>query len=186
MNLIIRDMTTADIECVCKLLEDVITETYKINNLKNDDLYEFIAEKKHGIKEFNGNDKCKGIYKCAFCNGILVGIGGIYPLCKDILLNIDDQYKNELEIGSLYIHVDYQKKGIAKELMAKLVNEIVMMNKEYFFLDCGYKSSQLYWERILGAPYKRLESYFDANEHYLIWKIETKEAKRIFKTENDE
>ena len=50
MQLVIRDMVIADIDSTCRLLEDVIIETYKINNIKSNDLSEFITEKKVSVQ----------------------------------------------------------------------------------------------------------------------------------------
>jgi len=174
-------MTKADIDSVCMLLESIITNTYKLNNIKNDDLFDFIAEKQHGVKTFVSNDISTGIYKCVIYDDALIGIGGIYPVCDDIKKNIPSIYHKDLEIGSIYIDPSFQRMGIANRIMTELIKELDVYDKEYFFLDCGYRSSQIYWANKLGTPYKRLASYFGKDEHYLIWKVELRKAKEIFK-----
>jgi hypothetical protein len=181
MDIVIRDLEEPDYCAVCEMVRETVKDTYKINNIKNDDLEEFIQEKISGISNYLKGHLEYEKYKVVLLNSEIIGIGGIFRICESIQENIKEFDNRSIEIGSINIKRRFQKMGINKQLMRVLVNEIQGMGIDTFYLDCGYSSSQKYWIGIFGEPEIRINSYFSEDEHYMIWKIETKKAIEIYR-----
>jgi hypothetical protein len=181
MDVFMRDLEDSDYSAVCSLVRDTVEDTYKLNDIKNDDLEEFINEKISGISRYLKNHSDYEKYKAVLWNSEIIGIGGIFKICESIRINIKGYNDESVEIGSINIKNKFQKKGINKQLMKELINEIQKMGIDTFYLDCGYSSSQKYWMGIFGEPGIRINSYFSENEHYMIWKIETKKAIELYR-----
>ncbi len=84
--------------------------------------------------------------------------------------NTNDISSHALELGSVYIHPEYQKQGVAGNLVDRLINKMASLGIGEYYLDCGYATSQKYWKRVMGKPIKTIENYFGENESYMIWK----------------
>jgi hypothetical protein len=181
MDTLIRDLEYSDYSAVCALVRETVEDTYKLNDIKNDDLEEFINEKISGISGYLKNHYNYEKYKVVLLNSEIIGIGGIFKICESIRTNIKGYNDESVEIGSINIKNKFQKKGINKLLMKELINEIQKMGIDIFYLDCGYSSSQKYWMGIFGEPEIRINSYFSENEHYMIWKIETEKAIELYR-----
>jgi N-acetylglutamate synthase-like GNAT family acetyltransferase len=180
MDVLIRDIEDSDYSFVCKMIRETVEDAYKQNDIKSDDLEEFINEKIAGISNYlKGHSKYEK-YKVVVWDSHIIGIGGIYKICESIKKNIKEPNEESLEIGSINIKRNFQKKGINKVLMKVLINEIQKMGIDTFYLDCGYSSSQKYWMGIFGEPEIRINSYFSKNEHYMIWKIKTQKAIELY------
>jgi GNAT superfamily N-acetyltransferase len=74
------------------------------------------------------------------------------------------------EIGTVFVHPNYQKHGIGSILLQKMVITLESKKMIGFCLDSGYKQAQIFWQKKLGKPNFLLEHYWNEDSHHMIWK----------------
>ncbi|WP_430929631.1 GNAT family N-acetyltransferase [Lysinibacillus capsici] len=83
---------------------------------------------------------------------------------------IKEELFNCLEIGTVFVHPDYQNRGIGTMLLQKMLLTLENRRVPSFCLDSGYKQAQMIWQKKFGQPDFVLENYWGANSHHMIWK----------------
>jgi len=83
---------------------------------------------------------------------------------------VKEDLKDFPEIGTVFVHPNYQKRGIGSILLQKMVTTLESKNVRGFCLDSGYKHAQIFWQKKLGRPNFLLEHYWSENSHHMIWK----------------
>ncbi|KIL51366.1 hypothetical protein KP77_08780 [Jeotgalibacillus alimentarius] len=73
------------------------------------------------------------------------------------------------EVGSIYIHPDYQRQGTGHALLQYIREYLIERNHSKFYLDAGFVSSQTYWKKRLGEPDLILEDYWGGGFDHMIW-----------------
>lgn len=98
--------------------------------------------------------------------GSIIGsaaLGKPSPLIVDYL----PQLKSSIELGSVFIHPDYQGMGYGKKLLEKILE-----NVETYCLDSGYKRAQKIWTHMFGQPcYIVKDLWGIGSDHYIWYKI---------------
>ncbi len=100
-------------------------------------------------------------------------IGSIeYGPASDLIKKCTDQALKDLyEVGTVFVHPDYQKKGIGNQLVAAIYLTLRNKGIEEFCLDSGYKHSQKVWRKKFGEPDYLLKDYWGEGAHHMIWRI---------------
>ncbi|MBX9974580.1 GNAT family N-acetyltransferase [Cytobacillus firmus] len=100
-------------------------------------------------------------------------IGSIeYGPASDLIKKCTDQALQDLyEVGTVFVHPDYQKKGIGNQLIAAMLFTLRNKGVEEFCLDSGYKLSQKIWRKKFGEPDFLLKNYWGEGAHHMIWRI---------------
>lgn len=83
---------------------------------------------------------------------------------------LKEDLSNCPEIGTVYVHPNYQNRGIGTKLMKKMLTTLVLKNVPSFCLDSGYKQAQMIWQKKFGQPDFVLEHFWGSNSHHMIWK----------------
>ncbi|AJD89840.1 hypothetical protein JMA_05230 [Jeotgalibacillus malaysiensis] len=73
------------------------------------------------------------------------------------------------EVGSIYIHPEYQRKGVGHALLQHTQGWLLENGHSKFYLDAGFVSSQTYWKKRLGEPDILLEDYWGGGFNHMIW-----------------
>jgi GNAT superfamily N-acetyltransferase len=181
MSIILIEPDTTLLPEIINLFTDSIANTFKLNGIK--DLAELqyeISEKSERVRNYIESKSNDEFFIVAKLDKYIAGIAGVFPVSDTIIKNYPTLSKNDIEIGSVYIKPEYQRQGITRILLKRLLNELWERKIYKFYLDCGYSTSQVYWKRVFGNPVKTFPNYFGKDESYMIWEIDTEEAiKRI-------
>lgn len=84
----------------------------------------------------------------------------------------NNAFKNLQEVGTVFVHPDYQRKGIGNLLLNRLM--LAMQNKGIaeFCLDSGYGNAQKIWTKKFGDPAYLLENFWGEGYHHMIWRVD--------------
>lgn len=92
-------------------------------------------------------------------------------LCRDEILKLlGNKVKDKIQIGIVYIHPDYQRKGIATNLLNEMIGILKGNGVKEFYLDSGYLEAQKYWKVKLGAPIFVEKDYWGEGADHMIWR----------------
>ncbi|MGE7676469.1 GNAT family N-acetyltransferase [Lysinibacillus sp. NPDC094403] len=83
---------------------------------------------------------------------------------------VKEDITNFPEIGTVFIHPNYQNCGIGSLLLQKIFITLESRNVIGFCLDSGYNQAQTFWRKKLRNPNFSLEHYWNNNSHHMIWK----------------
>lgn len=162
---------------IVDLFTDSISNTFKLNNIHNNEELKYeINEKSSWVKDFIESKNHSSLFLIAKYDADVAGIAGYFPVSKTIRKNSPTLSEKDIEIGSVYIRPQYQKRGITRILLRALLEEMKIKGIREFCLDCGYPTSQVYWKKIFGNPIREFPNYFGENESYMIWKINVEEG----------
>lgn len=172
-NIEIRRPRHADILELHDLFRRVITDTFMKEGIGDllDNMEEEITTKKDFLKkdlESGGKDR---FFLIALHGDKIIGTieyGPTSELIKQCTIGI---LKNLNEVGTVFVHPDYQRQGIGNKLLDEMYVTLRNNGIEEFCLDSGYPSAQKIWKRKYGAPEFLLEDYWGQGVHHMIWRI---------------
>lgn len=94
---------------------------------------------------------------------------------NDTISACGDAYLSSLrEVGTVFIHPDFQGKGIGKALLEAMVRMLRDKGEVKYCLDSGYKTAQKIWNHLLGTPKYILKDYWGAGLDHFVWEVEIK------------
>jgi GNAT superfamily N-acetyltransferase len=99
-------------------------------------------------------------------------------LCLEIHLK-EMKLKNLVEIGTVFVHPDYQNKGIGSMLLNLIFIELKKNNIKEFCLDSGYKNAQKTWINKFGAPEYHLKSYWGQDADHMVWRVSVEDVLKL-------
>lgn len=153
-------------------LDKVIIDTYNKNGIGH--LRDIIQEEKTYKRsclrqDFDSAGKDR-YFIIAKIGDYIVGTIEFGP-SNEIIRNHDDTLRKVKEVGTVFVHPDYQGQGIGKMLLDAIGRSLLDNGYEECVLDSGYPSAQKIWGKKFGAPYHLLENYWGQDSHHMIWKI---------------
>lgn len=156
----------------------VLIDTFKKNEILElvDTLNSEIEDKRRCLDqafESAGRDRC---FLIAKDKELIVGSVEYGPSNDLILSCTDGELKKVKEIGTVFVHPDYQSKGIGSKLLISILLEMQKAGIEEFCLDSGYKIAQKIWISKLGYPQYHLENYWGKNADHMIWRKRVEEV----------
>lgn len=94
------------------------------------------------------------------------------------LLNVctNHELKDMLEVGTIFVHPDYQKRGIGSLMLRSIFEELLSKGIQRICFDSGYKTAQRIWTKKFGEPEYFLKDYWDKDSHHMVWVIDIEEA----------
>lgn len=161
-----------DKELINEFFKLVLIDTFQKNEIAElvDTLDDEIKDKRHCLDqdfESAGRDRC---FLIAKDNDRIVG-SVEYGLSNDLILSCTNgEYKGLREIGTVFVHPDYQRKGIGARLLNSILMEMKKNGIEEFCLDSGYKIAQRIWLKKLGTPQFHLKDFWGKNSDHMIWR----------------
>lgn len=81
------------------------------------------------------------------------------------------ELKEVIEIGTVFVHPEYQKQGLGNYLLQEIYRELQKKGIEEFCLDSGYKTAQIIWLKKFGSPTYHLRDYWEKGADHMIWKV---------------
>ncbi|SPU38059.1 GNAT family acetyltransferase [Lysinibacillus capsici] len=174
MKLLIRRPEQSDIQALHEFFDLVIRDTYKkegIAELVDDQQDEWETKKQYVAMDLESQGK-KRFFWLALNEETNDIIGTIECGAANEIIQqtIKEELFNCLEIGTVFVHPDYQNRGIGTMLLKKMLVTLENRRVPSFCLDSGYKQAQMIWQKKFGQPDFVLENYWGANSHHMIWK----------------
>lgn len=172
-NLEIDRPKLKDIKLINEFFTIVILDTFKKNDIL--DLVDIMAEEIENKGKFikqdidsNGEDR---YFLIAKVHDKIVGSIEYGPANELITSYINGENKKLLEIGTVFVHPEYQNKGIGSRMINGIFMELSKKGMKQAFLDSGYKSAQKIWIKKFGIPKYNLKDYWGEGDHHMIWEI---------------
>lgn len=104
-------------------------------------------------------------------DGTIVGTIATGPANEDILKCTENAYQGIPEIGTLFIHPEYQKQGIASRLIQEIERYLLSKGHESYCLDSGYQLAQKTWTQEFGEPQYLIKDHWGEGADHMIWKV---------------
>lgn len=174
MKLLIRRPDQSDIQALHQFFSLVIQDTFAkegIAELVDDQQHEWKTKKQYVAMDLESQGK-KRFFWLALNVETDEIIGTIeYGEANEIIQQtIKEDLSQCPEIGTIFVHPNYQNRGIGTMLLEKMLMTLKNRRVLGFCLDSGYKQAQIIWQKKFGQPDFVLENYWGTNNHHMIWK----------------
>ena len=101
----------------------------------------------------------------------IVGSIAYGPANELICKCTDNAYEDLIEIGTVFVHPQYQNNGIGNLLLNAMYRALQNKGTEEFCLDSGYKTAQKIWQKKYGSPSYLLNNFWGEGSDHMIWKV---------------
>lgn len=160
-----------DIQKINEFFELVLRDTFRKNHIEN--LQDLLAEEIECKKEFLAEDfKSNGekiFFLIAKEGENIIGTVQYGPSNEVIVSASKEKLKNVKEIGTVFVHPEYQGKGIGSKILETIFQSMLKDGIEEFCMDSGYKSAQKIWTNKFGKPEYLLKDYWGEDGDHMIW-----------------
>ncbi|PQD93640.1 GNAT family N-acetyltransferase [Pradoshia eiseniae] len=173
LNVEIRRPKREDIKQINEFFETVITDTFNKEGIgeKADDIQDEIEIKKKYIvsdMESNGEER---FFLIALNDGKIIGSIEYGPVSNLIRRCTNNVYIGLIEVGTVFVHPDFQRKGVGNLLLEAMYSVIRKKGIGEFCLDSGYTRAQMIWKKKFGEPDYLLKDYWGEGNDHMIWRI---------------
>lgn len=175
----------------------------EIRRPKNDDvkeLHHFFSKVIHDtfikegigdqLKDINDEIKVKEEYlqrdldsngeQCYFLIAIkedkIVGSIEYGPASELIRSCTNNNFKELMEVGTVFVHPDFQRNGLGNMLLSVMYITLHEKGIEEFCLDSGYISAQKIWKKKFGEPDYLLKDYWGEGFDHMIWRVKVSDC----------
>ena len=162
-----------DIELINEFFEIVIRDTFEKNEITDlvDIIVEEIEDKRRCLNQDIESDGKNRYFLIAKEKDKIVG-SIEYGASNELIISCTNgKLKGLMEIGTVFVHPDYQNKGIGSRMLNLIFIELEKNGIRQFCLDSGYKSAQKTWISKFGNPEYHLKNYWGEDSDHMIWTI---------------
>ncbi|HWO95274.1 MAG TPA: GNAT family N-acetyltransferase [Bacillus sp. (in: firmicutes)] len=173
LNVEIRRPRIEDIKKLHQFFRIVITDTFMKEGIgeKVEDKEDEIEMKiKYLERDFESNGE-KRYFLIALDGDKMIGSIEYGPSSELISKCTNHALKHLIEVGTVFVHPDYQRKGIGNLLLNKMYLTLQERGIEEFCLDSGYIGAQKIWKKKFGNPAYLLKDYWGEGYDHMIWRI---------------
>lgn len=171
-NIEINRPKIEDVEKINEFFQLVLKDTFRKNALDN--LTELLAEEIECKRNFLNRDlRSNGenmFFLIAKENNKILGTIEYGPSNELIVSCTDGKLKDIKEIGTVFVHPEYQEKGIGSKMVSVIFEKMLEEGIEEFCMDSGYKSAQKIWTTKFGKPEYLLKDYWGEGGDHMIWR----------------
>ena len=161
-----------DKEKIRELFTVSIGDTFDKNNVTRlCEVTDEVEEKMRLLDDYYRSKQGETFFLIAREEIKIVGVIACFPVSKTIKQNVTECTNDDTEIGCVYIHPEYQKKGIGLLLYNEMNEYLKRIGIRKCYLSAGFITSQNYWKKKLGEPQFILENMWGNGFHELVWKI---------------
>lgn len=163
-----------DVKLINEFFETVLRDTFADNKIAHltEDLEGEIESKKKYLQqdlESGGRDRFFLVVKAG---GKIIGTIE-YGAPNELIMKITDgEYSDVMEIGTVFVHPEYQNKGIGSMMLRLMYDELRAKGYNEFCLDSGYKTAQKTWTKKWGKPAYTMKNYWSKGSHHMIWRVD--------------
>jgi GNAT superfamily N-acetyltransferase len=173
-NVEIRRPRIEDCEELHQFFTTVIKDTYAREGLSQliDDIENEIENKKQYLKwDFESNGKNRYFLVALDKNSNkIIGTIEYGPASELIAMCTDGALKEWYEVGTVFVHPDYQRVGIGTLLLNEMFLTLKNKGIKEFCLDSGYTNAQKVWKKKFGEPDYLLKDYWGEGFDHMIWR----------------
>lgn len=173
LNVEFRRPRNEDIKELNRFFRTVIADTFTREGIgdKLADLEEEIKVKKTYLESDLESNGEKRFFLIALDGARIIGTVEYGPASDLIRRCTDNAFNDLIEVGTVFVDPDYQRKGIGNLLLDKMYLTLSIKGIEEFCLDSGYRSAQKIWKKKFGDPDYLLEDYWGGGYHHMIWRL---------------
>lgn len=167
-----------DRDAINKFFEIVLRHTFEVNAIAELDwiLNEEIEDKRLCLEQYYESDGEDRFFLIASMDNKIVS-SIEYGLSNKLLNDCTKgELKDMLEVGTVFVHPDYQKRGIGSLMLRSIFDELLSKGIKTICFDSGYKSAQKIWKKKFGEPEYFLKDYWAKDSHHMVWVIDIEEA----------
>ena len=169
----IRRPRVEDQEPLHQFFEMVIKDTFAKEGLAewHEDIVDEIETKKRYLKKDLESNGTYRFFLLAMIDDTIVGTiecGGASLLIEK---STKGELKNWLEVGTVFVHPDFQRRGIGNLLLNKMFTVLKENGYKEICLDSGYSIAQKIWTKKFGEPDYFFENFWGKGMHHMIWKV---------------
>jgi len=166
----IRCPKKEDIPAMRDFFKNVIKNTMEKEGINLDKFLEKEVESKMiFLKKYFNNKDNKNLIFIACDKEKVIGTISASPYNHKLNNIIEKNHKNQWKIGTVYVHPNYQRRGIGKNLFNTMCLFLKEKGIQEFYLDSGYKGAQKYWKQKLGEPLVIIENYWGKGTRKMVW-----------------
>ena len=179
-QVIIEAVSIADEVQICSFFELMIIETFKQNDVweLQELLREEIEEKCRFLHEALMTPSSQRHFLVAKHGGHVVGTIASGPANKDIVEGSRGTCTGWLEIGTVFVHTDYQCLGLGSKMIDEMEKWLMSRGVFQYSLDSGYKLAQRTWTKKYGEPTYLLKDHWGEGADHMIWTVSLR-GKRV-------
>ncbi|WP_230501473.1 GNAT family N-acetyltransferase [Sutcliffiella rhizosphaerae] len=169
----IRKPSNLDIKELHQLFQTIVTDTFQKEGISEmqGSLNEEIATKKVYLQQDLNSNGMERYFLVASHQGKLIGTIEYGPSSELIRTCTNGTFSNLVEVGTIFVHPDFQNKGIGNKLLNTMCEHLQAQKIFEFCLDSGYKNAQKVWQKKFGTPDFLLLNYWGVGFDHMIWKI---------------
>lgn len=169
----IRRIRIEDIKQLKEFFSTVIIDTFikegigeKLDDIKN----EIKAKENYLESDFQSNGE-KRFFLIALDGDKIIGSIEFGPASDLICDCTNNNFKELLEVGTVFVLPDYQGIGVGNLLLNRIYFALQNKGIAEFCLDSGYIHAQKIWKKKFGEPDYRLKDFWGEGYDHMIWKI---------------
>jgi GNAT superfamily N-acetyltransferase len=173
LNVEIRRPRIEEMNELNQFFRKVITDTFTKEGIGEklvDIEHEIELKKKYLASDFESHG-AERYFLIAITADQIIGTIEYGPASNLICDCTNNAYKGLMEVGTVFVHPDYQRMGIGNILLKAMCFALQDAGKKEFCLDSGYKIAQTIWIKKFGNPDYLLKDYWDVGYDHMIWKI---------------
>jgi GNAT superfamily N-acetyltransferase len=167
-----------DIELINEFFEIVLRDTFERNGISDlvDTIAEEIEDKRRCLNQDIESNGTNRYFLIAKEDDKIVG--SIEYGASNELINscTNGKLKNLVEIGTVFVHPNYQKKGIGSRMLNLIFIELKKNKTKEFCLDSGYKSAQKTWINKFGNSEYHLKDYWGEAADHMVWRVNVEDV----------
>ncbi|MFP7299775.1 GNAT family N-acetyltransferase [Neobacillus niacini] len=168
----IRRPRIEETEELNQFFRTVITDTFKregLAELIEDCEAEIDSKNKYLKMDFESSGQ-KRYFLIALAQNKIIGTIA-YGMANELIQKCTNgELGNMVEIGTVYVHPDYQRQGVGNTLLAEMYQTLQARGIQAFCLDSGYKTAQRIWKKKFGEPEYFMKDYWGQGQDHMIWK----------------
>lgn len=178
VNVEIRRPKEEDREELHHFFRLVITDTFIKDGIgeKLADIEEEIEVKKQYLESAYESKGQKRFFLVAMDGDKIIGSIEYGAASKLICQCTNHALEELVEIGTVFVHPDYQGKGVGNLLLHYMFKTLENKEIQEFCLDSGYKRAQVIWKKKFGEPDYLLESHWGPESDHMIWRVKVKDC----------
>jgi GNAT superfamily N-acetyltransferase len=177
-NIEISRPKTDDYKELTQFFSKVIKDTFVKEGLSSlhDDLKKEIVAKSDYLQSDYESSGTERYFLIAKEGQTIVGTIEYGHSSELIYRTTDGALKDVYEIGTVFVHPGYQRRGIGSLLLNIMLLTFLNRGIEEFCLDSGYANAQKIWTRKLGNPDYWLKDYWGKGLDHMIWKKKVRDV----------
>lgn len=177
-NIVLSRPIIDEMELINDFFKLVIDDTFEKNSISHlvDAIANEIEEKRKLLKQDMESNGANRYFLIAKDGRKIVGSIEYGPSNELINICTEGELKDIIEIGTVYVHPDYQGKGVGSKLLDAIFEELKHKGIHDFCFDSGYNSAQKIWINKFGKPQYHIKDYWGENADHMIWRIQLKDV----------